>query len=70
LHPTTVLIRTMKFDDDTIRTFRKATLKPNESPEWNIQSYVLKNNKKTHRPFYSVLTPEQMRKWKSALGLN
>ena len=65
----TVLIRTMKLGDDTVRTFRKASLKPNESPEWNVQSYAFKNNEKTDRPFWEILTPEQMQKWKSALGL-
>lgn len=59
----------MKFGDDKIGTFRMATLKPNESPEWNVQSYVLKNNAKINKPFFEVLTTEQMQKWKSALGL-
>ncbi len=66
----TVLIRSMKLDDDNIRTFRKASLKPNESSEWNVQSCVLKNNERMDKPFFEILTPEQMQKWKSALGLN
>ena len=65
----TVLIRSMKLGDDNIRTFRKASLKPNESPEWDVQSYVFKNNEKMDKPFYEILSAEQMQKWKSALEL-
>ena len=64
-----VSINTMKFGDDTVRTVRKANLKPNESPEWNVEKYVIKNNERIDKPLKDVIAPEQMQKWASALGL-